>query len=224
MARCLSCSAPMPANQNRCLYCNTRNDVDLKGKQHFHTSEHPSSRVCPHCQIELQTVVINQAEPLSIERCNQCFGLFFDPGELETYLETSVSGVFDINLEHIKNINEDRYRTRQKVKYIQCPVCELFMNRINFGHRSGVIVDRCKNHGVWLDNGELTHLLEWKKAGGQLLHEREKKRTRQKKASQQSVSKAYKSQADQYYDPLSYDLLDQDLISSISKVIFKLFN
>ena len=26
-------------------------------------------------------------------------------------------------------------------------------------------------HGIWLDNGELTHLMEWKKAGGQLLHE-----------------------------------------------------
>lgn len=32
-------------------------------------------------------------------------------------------------------------------------------------------MDRCRHHGVWLDGGELRRLLEWKKAGGQLLHE-----------------------------------------------------
>ena len=43
------------------------------------------------------------------------------------------------------------------------------MNRVNFGARSGVIVDRCKDHGVWLDGGELRHLMEWMKLGGKLL-------------------------------------------------------
>ena len=45
------------------------------------------------------------------------------------------------------------------------------MNRVNFGQRSAVVVDQCLIHGVWLDNSELTHLMEWKKAGGQLLHQ-----------------------------------------------------
>jgi len=62
------------------------------------------------------------------------------------------------------------------------------MNRINFGHRSGVIVDQCRPHGLWLDSGELKHLLDWKKAGGQLLHEeirdrREKERQRAERSS-----------------------------------------
>jgi Zn-finger nucleic acid-binding protein len=32
-----------------------------------------------------------------------------------------------------------------------------------------VVVDQCRNHGVWLEGGELHRLMEWKKAGGQVL-------------------------------------------------------
>ncbi len=48
------------------------------------------------------------------------------------------------------------------------------MNRVNYATMSGVVVDQCKEHGMWLDNGELVHLMEWKKAGGQFLAEKEK--------------------------------------------------
>ncbi len=55
------------------------------------------------------------------------------------------------------------------------------MTRINFGTKSGVIIDQCSAHGVWLDGGELRRLLTWRKAGGELLHEqimREKEQAR----------------------------------------------
>jgi len=53
------------------------------------------------------------------------------------------------------------------------------MNRINFGTKSGVIVDRCKEHGVWLDGGELRHLFEWMKAGGKLLQQERQEQLKQ---------------------------------------------
>ena len=43
------------------------------------------------------------------------------------------------------------------------------MNRSLHGKRSGVVVDRCRDHGLWLDAGELRQLLEWARAGGVLL-------------------------------------------------------
>jgi len=55
------------------------------------------------------------------------------------------------------------------------------MARRSFGHRSGVVVDRCQEHGVWLDNGELIHLLEWKKAGGQMLHQQQSGQSKKKR-------------------------------------------
>ncbi|MEH6472021.1 MAG: zf-TFIIB domain-containing protein, partial [Halopseudomonas sp.] len=75
-----------------------------------------------------------------------------------------------INSELITRVTEDRYQGDKAVKYRKCPVCQEFMARRNFGYRSGVVIDRCPKHGVWLDNGELIHLLEWKKAGGQIAH------------------------------------------------------
>ena len=174
MARCKSCSAPLPANTNRCTYCAVRNDVDLHAKHDFSITSRVSDRQCPHCDILLQTIQLQLDEPLCIERCHTCFGLFFDTGELEHLLEHSVSHVSGINLAHLENINIDRYPNKVVVKYIKCPVCENFMSRTNFAAKSGVVVDRCRAHGFWLDSGEVTHLLEWKKAGGQLLQEQVK--------------------------------------------------
>jgi Zn-finger nucleic acid-binding protein len=74
----------------------------------------------------------------------------------------------------IDNINQERFSGNQSFKYLKCPVCEEMMNRSAFGHKSGVIVDRCNNHGIWLDGGEISHLLEWKQAGGQLRDEQKR--------------------------------------------------
>jgi Zn-finger nucleic acid-binding protein len=40
------------------------------------------------------------------------------------------------------------------------------MNRSVFGRVSGVIVDVCKNHGVWFDGGELSEVLLFLESGG----------------------------------------------------------
>jgi Zn-finger nucleic acid-binding protein len=171
MASCNHCGAPLAANTNQCKYCGTRNDVDLHAKFPYRTEQTASNRTCPQCNIPLQTIRSTQDEKLYIERCEGCFGLFFDRGELEYALQQSVSNAYEINLEHIDNINKDRYSKPADFTYRKCPECGVLMNRVNFGHRSGVVVDQCLIHGIWLDNGELTHLMEWKKAGGQLLHE-----------------------------------------------------
>lgn len=168
MANCRSCSAPLEPNTNRCQYCGVRNDVDLQADHDYSIKNPHSDRICPHCNITLQTIELKINGPLYIERCRECFGLFFDPGKIEFLLDRAVSNAETINLKLIQNIDKDRYQS-QKVAYIKCPVCRILMNRVSFGYRSGVIVDKCLNHGIWLDNGEITHLMEWKKAGGQLL-------------------------------------------------------
>jgi len=168
MAKCTHCSAPLPANSNRCNYCSTRNDVDLVGRQAYSLTGQ-SNRNCPHCKTPLQTIELHLDNKVEIDRCNDCFGLFFDSGKIELLLEHAVSDVYDINIKQLDNINSERYQTDKQIKYIKCPACQNFMLRRVFGYRSGVIIDQCKNHGIWLDSGEITHLLEWKKAGGQLL-------------------------------------------------------
>jgi Zn-finger nucleic acid-binding protein len=172
MAICTSCSAPLPASTFICSYCGTRNDMDFAGDR-FTVDCQPSRRDCPDCAVPLQTISIDTgAGAFAIERCDQCYGLFFDAGEVQAFLEASVSPAFAVNLREIVHINEDRSTFRKPVRYIRCPDCGGLMNRVNYGAMSGVVVDCCKDHGVWLDNGELIHLMEWKKAGGQLLKEK----------------------------------------------------
>jgi hypothetical protein len=40
------------------------------------------------------------------------------------------------------------------------------MTPMNFGKRSGVVVDACRDHGTWFDAGELAAVLDFVRAGG----------------------------------------------------------
>jgi Zn-finger nucleic acid-binding protein len=192
-----------------------RNEIDLKGKYQYSIKTRKSNRICPHCDKPLITIKLDFKESLYIEHCKTCFGLFFDPGEIEALLQNSVSNVFDINLKLLKNINKDRYQ-KKPVKYVKCPVCRVLMNRVNYAHKSGVVIDQCKNHGIWVDSGEITHLMEWKKAGGELLDQKTKKRPKPKKVR---PAPTYDLPVYQHQS----NLLDVDIIEAVSSLVFKLF-
>lgn len=195
MANCSNCSAPLPPNSIICEYCKTRNDTDLKGIHRYTTHKIESARTCPRCSISLRTIDLKINGRFLIERCDQCLGLFFDPAELEALLEATVTNVFDINRNKLDDINNNMSPARHPVSYIKCPVCSNLMNRVSFGTKSGVIVNRCRDHGVWLDGGELRHLFEWMKAGGKLLGQEREQQLR-KEAEREKEREQRKPQAD----------------------------
>lgn len=57
-------------------------------------------------------------------------------------------------------------RSQIKVRYIKCPACGNHMNRRNFMRASGVIIDECRAHGVWLDCDELGKIGGYLASGG----------------------------------------------------------
>jgi Zn-finger nucleic acid-binding protein len=172
MARCKNCSAPIEGYQVVCTYCGSRNDIDLTGIHEFTTRQPDAQRLCPRCNLPLTTIDLQIEGPFYIERCETCMGLFFDPGELPFLLEKTVTHVFTIDYLRLKDLSKEVRRRESMVQYIKCPVCQQLMNRVNFGARSGVIADQCREHGVWLDGGELKQLMDWRKAGGQILQEK----------------------------------------------------
>ncbi len=169
MANCDNCSAPLPPNSIICDYCGTRNDTDLKGVHRYTVQEPDTERICPRCNISMRTLDLKIEGKFLIERCEDCLGLFFDTGELEALIKASVKNVYDANRHKINELNKTLRNNDYPAAYIKCPVCAQIMNRVNFGAKSGVIIDKCGDHGIWLDGGELRHLLEWVKAGGQIL-------------------------------------------------------
>lgn len=243
MANCTSCSAPLSGPSTICEYCGRRNDTNLHGIHKYTVTRPESERICPRCDIPLQTINLKKGEKFYIERCDQCMGLFFDNNELEALLELSVSHIFRIDRKRLDTINSELYhRDTSQTNYIKCPVCREFMARRNFGAKSGVIIDRCSTDGVWLDGGELKRLLEWKKAGGQLLHESMKQKDNKKSSitnndanttsndlladalmsKERSSSKNKNTQWENNWG--SYDRHDNDdVVSSVFRLINKLF-
>jgi hypothetical protein len=57
----------------------------------------------------------------------------------------------------------------------------------NFGGTSGVIVDVCKEHGVWLDHAELEKVLAFVRGGG-LARARERELARVKEETERALS------------------------------------
>ena len=188
---CVNCGAPLPAKRRRCPYCNTLNDTDLRAIHANTKAGPPSERLCPRCEVNLKTVDLGVDGKFLIERCEKCLGIFFDPSELEALLDKSVSHVYEVDLERMDVlIEEEEMVDAWTVTYVKCPVCQKLMHRKSYGARSGVIVDTCKNHGVWLDGGELGKLLRWSKAGGQLHDEHKKAEQQRKKERQQRAAKS----------------------------------
>lgn len=181
MPNCRNCAAPIAAGSIVCRYCGTRNDIDLRGVHEYTVKVPESERTCPRCNRPLQTVDLGIEGTFMIERCEKCLGLFFDPGELEALLRKSVDHVYDIDYKGLNVLANTKRHDEFAISYVKCPVCTKLMNRTNFGARSGVIVDRCGDHGVWLDGGELRQLLEWTKSGGLLLDQQ----AAQRKAAEQ---------------------------------------
>ena len=226
MANCSNCSAPLPPNSITCEYCGSRNDIDLKGINYYTTHECESERTCPRCSIGLITIDLKINGKFLIERCDQCLGLFFDPGELEALLEATVANVFTINRNELDCINSTMRGNEYGVFYIKCPICANLMNRVNFGAKSGVIVNRCKDHGVWLDGGDLRHLFEWMKAGGKLLQQEQLKNAEAEQAREKLKNYAQPASGGYYAGDSGFDLYggtlrnaDPDLFDMVKSAI-----
>lgn len=87
------------------------------------------------------------------------------------------------------------------VQYIPCLVCQKPMNRTVFAKVSGVIVDVCKDDGVWFDAGEINAIIEFVEAGGMARAEKriaEEKATESKRLSEQRKD-AHRTEVESHY-------------------------
>lgn len=120
----------------------------------------PDSGECPRCKVKLQSLKI---DAVAIRECERCGGFWSDGLTFENICakkehQASVLG-FSESYVHPAT-------AQPVVSYIPCPDCKQLMNRSNFAKSSGVIVDMCKQHGVWFDAGELPKIIEFIEKGG----------------------------------------------------------
>jgi Zn-finger nucleic acid-binding protein len=228
MANCKNCGAALTGNLLVCQYCKTRQDVDLGIISRYTVEKPESERICPRCHIPLQVIDLQLGDKFYIERCERCLGLFFDPGELEALLDKTVTHVYEIDHRRLDEIRNVKRSCEYPLSYIDCPVCSKLMNRINFGSASGVIADKCRDHGLWLDGGELRQILEWVKAGGELFHKQKQLENAQLELEQEKKNLHFKQIDDNlsaahgatYPEPEDYEL---HLLPLIARLLRKLF-
>ena len=153
-----------------CPFCGVRQDVNLR-QIHFRDLGTDASLPCPHCATPLDVIEFDTEPKVRIERCTTCYGTFFNPGELELLLDAGTNPLVWLDPVQLKRISED-FGYNHEVVYLKCPICSERMSHLNFGGSSGVIIDRCGTHGVWLEGSELRRLTEWWRAGGKLLYQK----------------------------------------------------
>jgi Zn-finger nucleic acid-binding protein len=166
---CPSCAAPLPPRGVVCAYCGTRRDLDLQGWTHLEAIGTSRDVHCPDCRIPLGILQLEAPAAIELGRCPECLGLFLPLGGLEQLLDQAVGPVWGIDHGLLHSLAETPRAEPSPLRYRPCPRCGELMNRSLHGKRSGVVVDRCRDHGLWLDAGELRQLLEWVRAGGSLL-------------------------------------------------------
>jgi len=168
--KCTSCGGALERESNRCPFCQVFNEVDLRQIDFHDLGVAEPAMPCPSCDGTLRHLRIDLQPPVTVERCNGCSGLFFNPGELEYVLNAQTNPVVRVDYQQIDVLASDAPNSGE-IRYRKCPVCAERMSPHNFGGRSGVILDKCGSHGYWLDGGELRRLAEWWRVGGKHLHQ-----------------------------------------------------
>jgi len=150
---CSSCFAMMFLGSKHCPRCG----APATGREEVVSA----GRKCPRCRTEMQLVALAQTKVLE---CSSCLGLWLTTQAFESICSDKEQQSAVLGSASLTGV--DRTIAETKINYVPCPECSQLMNRANFAHCSGVIIDLCKQHGVWFDCNELSRIIEFIRAGG----------------------------------------------------------
>ncbi|MCB9729753.1 MAG: zf-TFIIB domain-containing protein [Deltaproteobacteria bacterium] len=118
---------------------------------------------CPDCDEPTVATTVGASGSV-VDVCPECQGLWLDPGELSRMVVRPL--VERPNLAEIGRAVRAMARLPDRMVFRQCPMCATTMTRQNYGQVSGIIVDECPRHGMWLDQGELEAIKRFVELGG----------------------------------------------------------
>ncbi len=178
VARCGSCGAPIPPDAVQCPYCQSQVATLACPKclglvpvtaRHcprcgsaVEVREHgPTGLQCPECRDALVKAAVGGIE---LDQCRRCGGVWLDRGLFERIAaDREERGTV---LGALPGDQAKGAVAAGSVRYRPCPACGKLMNRTNYGRISGVVLDTCKDHGLWFDKDELRRVLEFIQKGG----------------------------------------------------------
>ena len=104
---------------------------------------------------------------VTVDRCRGCRGLWFDGDEVEHAIDATTRGVSTSEAGALRPaLPVTPTRIEDEVHYLACVRCRELMVRRQAAPRAGIVIDICRNHGVWFDAGEFEQFAAFVKAGG----------------------------------------------------------
>lgn len=145
---CKHCGKQVNPQGMYCPFCGGRTRMD----------QPLATATCPRCRTALEC---RKKGDVEIDQCPDCSGLWLDRGEFNVL--TAESTIY-----REEKLSEEYVRPGipEKIEYVPCVRCGKLMSRKNYGRISGVIIDECVKHGVWLDSGELEKIRHFILDGG----------------------------------------------------------
>lgn len=158
---CPKCLARISDRAKFCHHCGTRVAAEsVAGEE--------TRLPCPACG-EPHFLGGRRVAEISVLECGCCAGLWLGNDAFKQVTERAANGVGDID-EHFAPRQaaqgDPAFSAGQKQRYRKCPMCQHIMHRRNYARRSGVIIDVCRDHGVWFDADELPRIIGWIHEGG----------------------------------------------------------
>lgn len=157
---CGSCFGLMFIGSEHCTLCGKKTVLGVE-------SESRQNGNCPRCKVQLNSLQIGDVK---LSECLECGGFWCDAPTFEGICATKEQQANVLNFVAAKP-----FPAQKPVQYVPCPDCKDLMNRSNFARSSGVILDICKQHGVWFDSNELPNLVKFIQKGGIELARRNEK-------------------------------------------------
>ena len=88
---------------------------------------------------------------LTLDRCTECQGIWFDSGEAEALKERWMGEALDTG-------DPDIGKRWNEVEDVDCPRCGVRMSKTSDPSQPHIWYEVCNDHGMFLDAGEFTDL------------------------------------------------------------------
>lgn len=185
---CPNCGAAVASDRTQCEFCKSRLKtvacpsclglMFLGNKFCGHCGEAASpvevlsdepAGECPRCKRDLESLAIDTTP---LRECTKCGGIWTSVPTFESICSDKEQQSAVLSF---MSSRPGEIRNQPPINYVPCPDCKQLMNRSNFARSSGVIIDLCKQHGVWFDADELPKIIDFIDKGG-LARSREKEK------------------------------------------------
>ena len=117
-----------------------------------------TEHICPRCHVGLQKVQLGKVAAC---QCPHCGGMWADAKTFDMICSDAEAQTAATGLNLPPPVAPDPH-----VKYLQCPQCHSLMGRINYFNHSGIVLNVCRPHGLWLDRDQMGQIVEFIRSGG----------------------------------------------------------